>query len=628
MIVPSTASSVFRQVRGLDVLTWPVFDAFGLDAVATTRAGGVSAGGYGALNLSLNVGDDPAHVLENRRRAAAALDADPADFVFAAQVHGSVAQVVGAADRGRGTTAAADAIPGADVLVTADPGTVLAVLAADCVPIVLYDPAAHVLACAHAGWRGTVARAAASAVAAMESLGAHPADIVAGVGPAAFPYQVGAEVADAATAAFGAEAAGLLGPGQSRPVEFRPVGRQPDCSAPRWCSRREHPRHRRAHRPPTLCGTLCGHQTPRESLAPHWPFQHQRPLIFQPSRRTAVRPVRGHRPAAPEGILMSIQAVPTASGPQAPRGQEFRYESYQTDPATGELTCHYSVDGRRFTEQITFRPGADWDRPATAAAARLVFLLAGVSYYKTAAPPIIHTGDLALTRRERSFLRQFYLEGLGEFAYRNQLDLSGLRIDGPEAPAPSGPAAPARDNTPSAPPAPRRALVPFGGGIDSIVTVELVRPSADIALFVVSRPGARFDAIERPAAVTGLPVVRAGREIDPQLLRSGELGFLNGHVPVTGIISAIAVLAATLEDRDAVVMSNEWSASVPTRPDRRPGRQPPVLQERGVRGRVPRCAGPDPGHAGVLLRAAGPDRAVDRGPVRRPDPVPLDLPQL
>jgi hypothetical protein len=273
---------------------------------------------------------------------------------------------------------------------------------------------------------------------------------------------------------------------------------------------------------------------------------------------------------------MSIQAVPTASGPQAPRGQEFRYETYQTDPATGELTCHYSVDGRRFTERITFRPGADWSRPATVAAARLVFLLAGVSYYKTAAPPVIDTGDLALTRRERSFLRDFYLEGLGEFAYRNGLDLSGLRIEGPELPAPApapttstppAPPAPPAPPSPSAPPAtdaPRRALVPFGGGIDSIVTVELVRPLADIALFVVSRPGARFDAIERPAAVTGLPVVRAGREIDQQLLRSRENGFLNGHVPVTGIISAIAVLAATLEDRDAVVMSNEWSASVPT----------------------------------------------------------------
>jgi hypothetical protein len=264
---------------------------------------------------------------------------------------------------------------------------------------------------------------------------------------------------------------------------------------------------------------------------------------------------------------MSIQAVSMESAPQAPRGQEFRYDSYRIDPATGELACHYSVDGRRFTERITLRPGGGWDRPAAAAAARLVFLLAGVSYYKTAAPPVIHTGDLALTRRERAFLREFYLDGLGEFAYRNGLDLSGLRIEGPEAPAPAAPQTSAVPQTSAAQPAPetpRRVLVPFGGGIDSIVTVELVRPSADIALFVVSRPGDRFEAIERPAAVTGLPVVRAAREIDPQLLRSRELGFLNGHVPVTGIISAIAVLAAVLEDRDAVIMSNEWSASVPT----------------------------------------------------------------
>jgi hypothetical protein len=106
--------------------------------------------------------------------------------------------------------------------------------------------------------------------------------------------------------------------------------------------------------------------------------------------------------------------------------------------------------------------------------------------------------------------------------------------------------------------------VPFGGGIDSIVTVEHVRRRADVALFVVNRPGDRFEAIERPAAAAGLPIVRAGREIDPQLLRSAEFGFLNGHVPVTGILSAIAVLAAVLSDRDAVVMSNEWSASAPT----------------------------------------------------------------
>ena len=58
---------------------------------------------------------------------------------------------------------------------------------------------------------------------------------------------------------------------------------------------------------------------------------------------------------------------------------------------------------------------------------------------------------------------------------------------------------------------------------------QQVRRQADVALFVVSRPADRFDAIEQPAAVTGLPVVRAEREIDPQLLRSAELGFLNGR---------------------------------------------------------------------------------------------------
>ncbi len=77
-------------------------------------------------------------------------------------------------------------------------------------------------------------------------------------------------------------------------------------------------------------------------------------------------------------------------------------------------------------------------------------------------------------------------------------------------------------------------------------------------------PGDRFDAIEEAAAVTGLPLTRIARSIDPLVRRSTELGFLNGHVPITAIITAAAVVAAVLERRDAVVLSNEWSASVPT----------------------------------------------------------------
>jgi len=251
---------------------------------------------------------------------------------------------------------------------------------------------------------------------------------------------------------------------------------------------------------------------------------------------------------------------PDAFATDAPRrGQVFTYEGFATDAERGLLTCRYSLDGREFAERISLAPGPGWNSPAAQAAARLVYLLAGVSYYKTAAPPVINLGATKLTEREAAFLREFYLAGLGEYAYRNNLDLSDLTLNAEPAPAP----APAADAHPSG--AALKPLVPFGGGIDSIVTVEGVRErTQDIALFVVSRPGDRFAAIEEPAAISGLPVIRAGREIDPQLLRSAELGFLNGHVPVTGIISAIAVLAATLNGRDAVVMSNEWSASVPT----------------------------------------------------------------
>jgi hypothetical protein len=250
----------------------------------------------------------------------------------------------------------------------------------------------------------------------------------------------------------------------------------------------------------------------------------------------------------------------------------FRYDSFSTDAERGVLTCRYSLGDREFAEVITLPPGERWHTPAAQAAARLVFLLAGVSYYKTAAPPVIDLGPHPLTQAEQVFLRDFYLSGLGEFAYRNALDLDGLemvahRLESPGEPGPRGQwgagQAPHEQGGFGGDRSPR-VIVPFGGGIDSIVTVEMVRDRADAALFVVSRPGDTFDAIEQPAAVTGLPIIRAGRQIDPQLLRSKELGFLNGHVPVTGILSAIAILAATLDGREAVIMSNEWSASVPT----------------------------------------------------------------
>ena len=200
----TTAATSLTAVGGLDLLTWPALDG----VAVTTTAGGVSTGPYESLNLSLAVGDDQENVMENRRRLAVALDARPSDFVFARQVHGADVHVVTAADRGRGAFGP-DAAPEADALVTNAPGIILAILAADCVPIALLDRDARVLACVHAGWRGTVARAVAAAVAAMGRLGARPENMVAGIGPAIAPasYQVGAEVKQAAERTLGSPAA-------------------------------------------------------------------------------------------------------------------------------------------------------------------------------------------------------------------------------------------------------------------------------------------------------------------------------------------------------------------------------------------------------------------------------------
>ena len=193
-------------------MTWSALEGMPVEAVVTARSGGVSAGAYASLNISFSVGDEPEAVLENRRRVARAVGADLSDFVFSRQVHGAGVRVVTAVDRGAGAFAVDDAVPEADVLVTADPAVVLAILAADCVPVVLYDPVAHVLACVHAGWRGTVARACAAGVTAMAGLGARPARIVAGIGPAIGDdrYQVGAEVATAAESAFGEDVGAVI----------------------------------------------------------------------------------------------------------------------------------------------------------------------------------------------------------------------------------------------------------------------------------------------------------------------------------------------------------------------------------------------------------------------------------
>ncbi|WP_459736975.1 peptidoglycan editing factor PgeF [Streptomyces sp. E-15] len=143
----------------------------------TDRWGGVSAAPYEELNLGGAVGDAPEAVRGNREAAARALGLDPGLVVWMNQVHGADVAVVDAPWGER-------PVPEVDALVTARRGLALAVLTADCVPVLLADPVAGVAAAAHAGRPGMVKGVVPATVRAMVELGAEPGRIVARTGPA------------------------------------------------------------------------------------------------------------------------------------------------------------------------------------------------------------------------------------------------------------------------------------------------------------------------------------------------------------------------------------------------------------------------------------------------------------
>ncbi|MFF5978440.1 peptidoglycan editing factor PgeF [Streptomyces olindensis] len=151
--------------------------ASGAHFAFTDRWGGVSAAPYEELNLGGAVGDDPDAVRTNRELAAKSLAIEPDRVVWMNQVHGADVSVVD------GPWESSSGIPSVDAIVTARRGLALAVLTADCVPVLLADPVAGIAAAAHAGRPGMIAGVVPAALRAMTDLGAEPSRIVARTGP-------------------------------------------------------------------------------------------------------------------------------------------------------------------------------------------------------------------------------------------------------------------------------------------------------------------------------------------------------------------------------------------------------------------------------------------------------------
>ncbi|MUV15572.1 UDP-N-acetyl-alpha-D-muramoyl-L-alanyl-L-glutamate epimerase [Noviluteimonas gilva] len=232
----------------------------------------------------------------------------------------------------------------------------------------------------------------------------------------------------------------------------------------------------------------------------------------------------------------------------------FRFVRNTFDAATGVAQLIYAFDdGPELIETITL-PGAPFALDGARAEAaqralRLLHLLAGVSYYKAAVPAEIRIEGEPIDAATAAMLDSFYLNGLGEFAYRNGLHLHE-RIKFPHA-ANDAPAAPAIG-------LPEHALVAIGGGKDSLVSIEALR-AAGVEQTVTWIGGSQL--IKACAERTGLPTLNIGRALAPELFEFNRQGALNGHIPVTGVNSAIMLFAAIVLGANQVVFSNERSAS-------------------------------------------------------------------
>ena len=232
----------------------------------------------------------------------------------------------------------------------------------------------------------------------------------------------------------------------------------------------------------------------------------------------------------------------------------FRFVRCGFDADTGVARLVYAFDdGPELVETVTL-PGAPFRLDAARAQAarqalRVLHLVAGVSYYKAAVPAQLQVEGEPIDAATAAFLEQVYLNGLGEFAYRNGLDLRGrIRFPHGEAADAVAPVLGLQAH----------ALVAIGGGKDSLVSIEALRAEG-VAQTVTWIGGSQL--IAACAAHTGLPTLNIGRQLAPQLFDFNRQGAWNGHIPVTAVNSAILAFAAVVLGMDQVVFSNERSAS-------------------------------------------------------------------
>ncbi len=241
--------------------------------------------------------------------------------------------------------------------------------------------------------------------------------------------------------------------------------------------------------------------------------------------------------------------------------QTFTFLDWHLDKTNHTLSLNYQIENLgKVTEVLSFPPfnsNKSLEKEIDKAC-ELIHLMCGVSYYKAGLAKEIRFDHYCPSKQMSQFVEKTWKHGLAELAFENGVSFKVSFFKGVSTLL--------NKNLPAEElflkrvltPLKKQALVPLGGGKDSLVTIEeLKQQGKDIHLFMVGNSA----LIKQVAAFVDLPLIQVKRQIDLKLIEYNKIGEgFNGHVPITAIISSIAVLAALLFDCNEVVFSNEKSA--------------------------------------------------------------------
>ncbi len=245
----------------------------------------------------------------------------------------------------------------------------------------------------------------------------------------------------------------------------------------------------------------------------------------------------------------------------------FAFEGFETavDPGFLKVTYHFNLSGRyefRPVFSLPYRPFfGEKFTPAFVQSAPVQSLLFHIgmveliSYWKAACPPKVLIKPYSLNAEQVAFFKKLYFNGLGEFFYTNGIECteSGFMEIESRGTAVAPFAAGLHD----------KVIVPIGGGKDSVVSLELLKPHVEVKPFILNPRGASLQTVET-AHFDRNQIIEINRTIDPQLLELNAEGFLNGHTPFSALLAMYCLLVSYFSGFKHMALSNESSANETT----------------------------------------------------------------